>query len=122
MHEPAIAAELIDLVQKEIARAGHPGAAVTGVIVRVGVMRGIVEESLRFAFDALKSGTILNKAELIVEKAPVEGVCRRCGFPFIPSEPIFLCEACGSGDLDVKGGNELDLVELTLEDDDERAH
>lgn len=117
MHEPAVAAELIELVKKETARAGHPHAQVTQVRVRIGVMRGIVEESLQFAFEALKTGTILEKAELIIEKAPVQGVCHHCGARFHPQEPMFICEVCGSGDLDVQGGNELDLVELTVEDE-----
>jgi hydrogenase nickel incorporation protein HypA/HybF len=116
MHEPAIAAELIELVVKEIARAGHPNAAVTHVAVRIGIMRAVVEENLRFAFDVLKTGTPLQKAELIVEKAPLKGICRQCGAPFQPQGPIFICEICGSGNLDVQGGNELDLVELTVED------
>jgi hydrogenase nickel incorporation protein HypA/HybF len=119
MHEPAIAAELIALVKQEVEQAGHPQAVVTQVRIRLGVMRGVVEDSLRFAFEALTVGTFLEKAELVVEKAPVLGVCRHCGADFRPQEPIFICESCGSGDLDIQGGAELDLVELTAEEADE---
>jgi hydrogenase nickel incorporation protein HypA/HybF len=118
MHEPAIAAELIELVQKELERSGHSQAVVTQVRIRLGVMRGVVEDSLQFAFEALKVGTFLKKAELVVDKAPVLGVCRHCGADFRPTEPIFICQNCGSGDLDIQGGAELDLVELTAEEDE----
>jgi hydrogenase nickel incorporation protein HypA/HybF len=119
MHEPAIAAELIDLVKKQLEQSSHPHAVITQVRIRLGVMRGVVEDSLQFAFEALKAETLLERAELVVDKTPVVGVCRRCGAEFKPQEPIFICENCGSGDLDIQGGMELDLVELTAEEDDE---
>jgi hydrogenase nickel incorporation protein HypA/HybF len=116
MHEATIAAELITLAQKEAGKAGYPQAVITQVRVRVGALRAVVEESLIFAFDALKVGTPLEHADLMVEKAPVHGECRRCGSPFQPEEALFICAHCGSADLDIRGGDELNLLELTIED------
>jgi hydrogenase nickel incorporation protein HypA/HybF len=115
MHEPAIAAELIELVQKEIAQAGYPNAPVKTVLVRIGALRGVVEDSLLLAFDVLKPNTPLCGASLTIEPSPIKGVCRSCGASFAPSEAIFICHQCGSGDLDVQQGDELDLISLTIE-------
>jgi len=115
VHEPTIAAALISLAQEEAARAGHPGAAITSVTVRVGALRAVVEESLRLAFDVLKANTPLENAELIIQGSPVRGTCRHCGAPFEPPEAIFLCSACGSGDVALAGGDELDLVTMIIE-------
>jgi len=114
MHEPAIAAELIELAQKEIAQAGHPHAAVTTITIRVGALRGVVDESLRLAFDVLKLNTPLANAEFTIEHSPVQGSCRHCGANFEPTEPIFLCASCGSVDLEIRQGNELDLMSITI--------
>jgi Zn finger protein HypA/HybF involved in hydrogenase expression len=85
MHEPAIAAELIELAQKEITQAGHSNVSVS------------------------------SKATLIIEHSPVRGSCRHCGADFEPAEPIFLCASCGSGDLEIRQGNELDLISMTID-------
>ena len=115
MHEPAIAAELIELAQREIAQAGHPHATVTSITIRIGALRGVVGENLRLAFDVLKLDTPLANAEITIEHSPVRGSCRRCGADFEPTEPIFLCASCGSGDLEIRQGNELDLESMTIE-------
>jgi len=114
MHEPAIAAELIALVQEETAKSGHPAAPIISITVRIGALRAVVEESLRLAFDVLKVSTPLENANLIIEDIPISGSCRRCGADFRPQEPIFICADCGSGDLDIRQGNELDLLSITL--------
>ncbi len=117
MHEPSIAAALIELVQKELEQSGCPQGPVTGLVVRIGALRGVVEDSLKFAFATLRHGTPLDHAELVIENVPVRGRCRRCAELFQPLQPIFICAHCGSGDLDVQAGNELDLVSFTIEDE-----
>lgn len=115
MHEPAIVAELINLVKEEITRAGYPQGSVSSVTVKIGALHAVVEESLQFAFDVLKADTPLENASLIVENSPIHGICRRCCAEFSPSQPIFICSVCGSGDLDLQAGNELDLISLNIE-------
>jgi hydrogenase nickel incorporation protein HypA/HybF len=118
MHEPAIAAELLELVKSEIARAGYPNARVASVSVRIGALRGVVADSLQFAFQALRVGTPLENARLQIEHTPVAGVCRTCGAPFQPKDPIFICDQCGSGDIELQSGSELDLTAIEIETDE----
>ncbi len=118
MHESAIAAELLELVESEMARAGYPKARVTAVSVRIGALRGVVADSLQFAFEALRVGTLLENARLQIEHTPVAGICRTCGAPFQPKDPIFICEHCGSGDIELQSGSELDLSAIEIETDE----
>ncbi len=115
MHEPAIAAELIELAQKEITQAGHSNASVSSITIRIGALRGVVDESLQLAFGVLKQATPFSNATLVIEHSPVSGLCRHCGEDFKPSEPIFLCASCGSSDLEIRQGNELDLISMTID-------
>ncbi len=114
MHEPALAAALLNLAQQEITRAGYSPQQVISLTVKIGALRGVVEESLLFAFAALRQNSPLEKAELQIEKAAVKGHCPKCGAQFSPQEALFICSACGSGELTIEGGNELDLVAFTV--------
>lgn len=118
MHELTLVAELLKLVQSEIAKSGYPNAKVVCVSVRIGALRGIVEDSLQFAFEALRIGTPLETARLQIEYTPVAGSCRTCGAPFQPKDPIFVCEQCGSGDIELQSGSELDLSAIEIETDE----
>ncbi|HEX7344470.1 MAG TPA: hydrogenase maturation nickel metallochaperone HypA, partial [bacterium] len=71
MHEPAIAAELIESARNEIAQAGYLDASVSSITIRVGALRGVDDESLQLAFDVLKLTTPFSKATLVIEHSPV---------------------------------------------------
>ena len=110
MHELAIAQSMF-----EIARRHARGLRVTRVDVRVGRLRQVVPASLSFAFEVVAQGTELEGAELVIEQVPAAGTCRECGSAGeLPDFPL-LCASCGSVDLDIMGGEELEVESLEVE-------
>ncbi|MGO9242567.1 MAG: hydrogenase maturation nickel metallochaperone HypA [Bryobacteraceae bacterium] len=94
MHETGIAWSILEMANREAARAGAPLSAVG---VRLGEMSGVVEEALSFAFDALKVEAGAAEAELVVERVSVEALCPQCGSTTRPEgELILWCPQCGS--------------------------
>ena len=94
MHETGIAWSILEMANREAARAGAPLSAVG---VRLGEMSGVVEEALSFAFDALKADAGAAQAELVVERVAVEALCPHCGSTTRPEgELILWCPHCGS--------------------------
>lgn len=80
--------------------------------VRVGSMTGVVPDALQFAFEALRSGTIAEDAELEIEIVPALLFCENCGIEFEPNEVDFLCPRCGQGNIKLRKGRELELTSI----------
>lgn len=111
MHELSIAEALVASVERHAA-----GRRVTRVEVRVGHLRQVVPGALELAFALVARETVADGAELELEQIPAVGRCRACtaqtaldGFPLV-------CRACGSWDLALIQGEELELHALELDD------
>jgi hydrogenase nickel incorporation protein HypA/HybF len=105
MHETSIAWEIL-----ETARRAAAGAELERVCVRLGGMSGVVEEALRFAFDALKPQAGAADAELVIERVAVEVLCPACGCRSRPEGDLVLwCPRCGAP-MRVTSGEQLELA------------
>ena len=108
MHEASIMQNVFDLA---VAKLHEESATrIVRLRLRVGALSGVIPEALRFAFDAMKSETPAAQAELEMERVPAGFVCRDCTREFEPDDDPSPCPHCGSWIVDVKKGQELDLV------------
>jgi hydrogenase nickel incorporation protein HypA/HybF len=110
MHELSIATEIIDIVDKEAARLHI--ARVGEINLKIGALSGVNPDALLFALEASTIGTPLEKVKVNIETVPVRGSCRACGREFELNEFVFVCSHCGSGDLHITGGEELDIASI----------
>ena len=108
MHELSIAQSLIDAV---LDKTG--GQAVTGVNLRIGPLSGVLPDALRFCFDVASAGTTLAGARLRIDEPQARGHCRECGTDFAMTDMFLLCP-CGSADVAVVSGRELNLVSVEV--------
>lgn len=118
MHELSTVIRLVNLAEKEAAAAGAAG--VKSMTVRIGEMTGILPEYVRKYFPEAVKGTMLEKAELILEEEPVQTKCGDCGRVYRPSrEKGYACPDCGSIRGKVVAGRETRLIsmELIMKDD-----
>lgn len=111
MHEFSIAEALAGQAQ----RHAPPGRVVT-VEIRVGPLRGIEPEALRMCWDAVTHDTPLRGARLEVERLPWSIACPRCERHWASEVPFVRC-ACGEPSPTPTGGDELDLVAITVDED-----
>jgi hydrogenase nickel incorporation protein HypA/HybF len=116
LHEMSIAASVLDAVRAE--RALHGEARVTRAGLRIGELSGVEVESLRFCLEVLVSESDLAGAAFEIECVPWTRRCRDCGAEFRVLEARPACSACGSGDTDAAGGDQMELAFLELEDPD----
>ncbi len=108
MHEHSIVQSLIDAV---LDKTGS--RAVTGVNLRIGPLSGVLPDALRFCFDVASAGTTLAGARLQIEEPLGRGLCRTCGNDFALTDMFLLCP-CGSADVHVVTGRELQLVSVEV--------
>lgn len=116
MHEFAITQSIVDVAIRTAEQ--HQARRLLEVHVSIGSLTGIVEESLRFYFEAISRGTLAEGACLIVHPQLALAACPDCGHS-TPVDPPFtlFCPRCGSDRVRVHGGDALvvERVEISLE-------
>ena len=112
MHEVGLMQNALDLA---FTRAESEGAKrIEAIRLRVGALSGAVPESLEFAFEGLKKGTIAEGARLDLDFVPVRCLCRSCRTEFEPGDYVLTCPSCGREDFDILAGYEMNLVSIEV--------
>ncbi len=109
MHELSLCQAIVDHVE---ARAG--GRPIRRVEVRIGHLRQVVPDSLRFAWEMLTESTELAACELVVEHVPAVVHCGACGADTTLDLPVLACAACESLDVELRSGEELQLASMDV--------
>ena len=106
----------------EIAAASIPEdmhhARVERINLKVGKLSAIVTDSLRFCFEIAAKETQLDGAELFIEEIPVVALCNSCRHEWTIENPVFKCEKCNSGEIELLSGRELDIDSIEIADED----
>jgi len=108
MHEASIAQNIIETVQRQLTERKIKGR-VESISIRLGRLTAVVPDNLSFLYGVLAEGTSLAGSCLEITMAPIKGTCNACGAGFEIEECCFLCSGCGSPDLQLLGGRELEL-------------
>ncbi len=106
MHELSIAQELLDIIYVNAEEAGI--RSVSEVNLRIGEYAGIFPDSLQFAFEVLSQDKMTEGASLNIEHVAPRYVCKKCQTELKRGEDH--CTRCGSEDIRMIGGDELELV------------
>ena len=115
MHELAIASNIVETVLGEVEKRHLSKVNVIGL--KIGALTDVVAEALEFGFEALVADTPLKDTKLVIELIPIKGTCNKCKKSFEVNEFIFICPECGSGDLRIDQGKELDIAYLEVDDE-----
>jgi hydrogenase nickel incorporation protein HypA/HybF len=86
---------------------------VTRVSLEIGMLSGVVADSVRFCFDLAAGGTALEGARLEIIETPGRAYCRGCLNEVDIKDMVALCD-CGSADLELLGGHELKIKEVEV--------
>ena len=110
MHELSVAGAVLGTVERHA--AGRP---VTVVHLRLGRLRQVVPESLRFYWEIVALDTICDGARLELEDVAAELACLECERRWAPELLAFRCARCGSTDVEVRAGDELEVEYIEVE-------
>jgi hydrogenase nickel incorporation protein HypA/HybF len=102
----------LQLAEEHALKAG--GTAISRICIRVGAVSGVVPESLEFAFDVLKIGTLAKSASLQIERVTAEFHCPQCRSSKQLDEVRFDCPDCGALMTLGPGGADLELSHLEI--------
>ena len=111
MHELSVATAVLNT-----ALAHADGRRVSVVSLRVGRMRQVVPRSLSFYFEIVARDTPCAGAALALTEVETELRCRDCERAWSPEIPAFRCPDCGSADVAVAAGEELEVDYIEVEE------
>jgi hydrogenase nickel incorporation protein HypA/HybF len=113
MHELSIAESLLEVALESCRSQGF--SRIGSIKVLIGKASGVMPDALLFGFDAVKEGTIADKAALELEEVPVTGRCNDCGRDFTTEELYILsCPHCGGVSYTLLTGRELMITEMEV--------
>ena len=115
MHELGIARNILDIVRQSVPENQFP--SVRWIRIRIGQLSGIVPDSLEFCFSALLDEAGMRQAGLKMETVPVVSRCRDCRHQFTVEDFAFTCRSCGSANLEMISGRDLEVVDIELADE-----
>lgn len=121
MHEMSLMMGVMDAVMATASQAG--ATRVRSITLQIGVMSEVIEDALRFSFEALSEGTVCADAALRIEAVEPSSVCLECGASFSHDRFHRTCPACGSVSTKLVTGREMRIasIEVDLPDDDSPA-
>jgi hydrogenase nickel incorporation protein HypA/HybF len=113
MHELSIAQSILEIVNQHLP-AGN-STQVKSVKVRVGKLSNILPDSLLFCFEAITKESDFEKTKLIIDIIPVTIECKDCNALTETNDYVFCCPSCNSTNINVIGGNDLNIKEIEIE-------
>ncbi len=116
MHELSLVAEIYRAARKTV--DGYGPHRIEAVKVAVGELAAVEPDLLSFAWEAVTRDTPDAGARLDVDFRPAKQTCAACGDvpERVPGSWLRLCPRCG-GPLGIEGGDDLDVVNVTFEDE-----
>ena len=115
MHELTVAIQIRRGLETEL--ASENGTVVADVVrVQVGALSGIVPEALQFAWPhAVADSATLGSARLDIDWIDVQLLCAACNDVYTLTEFRSLrCPHCGSPDVEIIAGDELDIASVDV--------
>jgi hydrogenase nickel incorporation protein HypA/HybF len=112
MHEVAIMSEALRMAEEAAKSAG--AKRIVKLRLRLGSLSGVVEDSLRFAFDVVSQETMAAGGVLEIELVPGTCWCATCREEFACVDFFNECPRCHNPSGDLRRGRELEIAAVEL--------
>jgi len=115
LHELSIMNSILDIVIEHAEK--NSAKKVNTVNLKIGELSDIIPEWAQKYFDMLTKDTIADNAVLKITKVPVKIKCQACGKEkiFKKGKWQFTCTACGSPDIELLEGRELQIQSIEID-------
>jgi hydrogenase nickel incorporation protein HypA/HybF len=113
MHEVAIMSEALRMAEDAATTAG--AKRILKLRLRLGTLSGVVEDSLRFAFDVVSHETMAAGATLEIEPVPGACWCAPCQAEFECVDLFNECPRCHNPSGELRRGRELEIAAVEID-------
>lgn len=123
MHELSMATSVLDIILKKAEEEN--ATKIHEITIEIGELLFLNPEQFQFCMELVTEKTIAEGAQLTINVKPSRLKCKSCGNRFkwehSPDDyivfPVLKCE-CGSKDLQIVEGRELNIVSIRIEKPD----
>jgi hydrogenase nickel incorporation protein HypA/HybF len=110
MHELSLCGSIYQIVDR--AAAGRPVATVH---LKIGRLRQVVPDTLRYCWTLVTEQTELAGSELEIDSIPLLLACQDCNAStVVEGYPVLVCGSCQSSSVAISTGEEFQLTSLEL--------
>lgn len=113
MHEMSLCESILQIIEDEAQRQGFH--KVLRVRLEIGRLSGAEIPAMRFGFDAVTRGSLAEGAELEIIDLPGRAWCLPCAREVEVQQRFDACPVCGSFQLQVVGGDQMQIKDLEVE-------
>jgi hydrogenase nickel incorporation protein HypA/HybF len=110
VHELSITRSVVAIVSERAA-----GQRVKRVRLQIGALSAVMPDAIRFCFDICATGTPVAGAALEIDEIPGMGTCNECGADVRLNALVGRCPMCGTANLRLISGQELNIKEMEVE-------
>jgi hydrogenase nickel incorporation protein HypA/HybF len=114
MHELSLAERALQIVDTAARQA--QASRVTRIRLAVGALAHVDAETLRYCCELVSRDTLAAGARIDIERLAGRAHCRRCAADVALQQIGEACPHCGSFDLNVTGGDQLQVLEVAIEE------
>ncbi len=115
MHEVSLVKSLLRQVT-DIARQ-HQAGSVQEIRIEIGPLSGVEKVLVQEAYELLAPDYVDSDCRLMIEEVPLQGICESCAKLVQIQDFRFLCNACGSSNVRITGGDAFRLLDITIDSD-----
>jgi len=113
MHEMSLNESVLQILQDNAVSQGF--SKVKAVWLEIGELSGVEIEAMRFCFDVIMKDTLADQAKLEIIRVPGQAWCMQCEKTIQVKQLFDACPDCGSYQLQVTGGDQMQIKELEVE-------
>ena len=114
MHEMSLVESISDAILEM--KEQNEWGGVRKIVLRIGDMRQVIPEIMVFAFRTASVSTPLEGAELVIKAVKLHFKCNDCQREWGEENMAFLCPFCGSFEVKLIHGMELEIESLEVDD------
>lgn len=113
MHEMTLVHSLLSVAEQHARERRATG--IRRLTCTIGCLRAIDSQLLNESFAIARADSLARDADLEVRPSKIELICAKCGHRGRVDHLRFDCPMCFSSDIELSGGDELELTSLELE-------
>lgn len=110
MHEVSIMGDIFEIIEDNIAK--YNLKKIEKVSLKIGEFTCVEDSALKFAFEAFSKDSLVEGAELLIDRVKASAKCDNCGQVFNISFTNKICPNCSTFSSNVITGYELLLHEI----------
>ena len=115
MHELAVTESILRIAEKHAIQA--EAKKVTDILLVIGNLSSIVDESVMFYWEFISKDTICEGSVIHFKRLPAKMLCLACNHMFELSGELIPCPNCNSFQIKIESGEEFFLESIEIERD-----